>query len=188
MLRGRLGRLLVGIGAFELGNVAATLLILRATELLDPGARARRAPPDRDPPLRRLQPRGDARERSRRPHRRPARASCSCSLLGAACFALAYAGSPSPAPSIAVLAVLFVLAGVGIGCVETAEHAAVAASPGPTLRGSAFGALAAIQGFGNFAASAIAGLLWTLGVAASRVPLPRRLEPSSLAAFAAARH
>ena len=37
VLRGRLGRLMVGIGAFELGNVAATLLILRATELLEPG-------------------------------------------------------------------------------------------------------------------------------------------------------
>ena len=30
------------------------------------------------------------------------------------------------------------------------------------LRGSAFGLLAAVQSFGNLAASAIAGLLWTL--------------------------
>jgi hypothetical protein len=30
------------------------------------------------------------------------------------------------------------------------------------LRGSAFGVLAAVQSFGNLAASAIAGLLWTL--------------------------
>jgi MFS family permease len=34
LLRGRLGRGLAVIGAFEVGNVAATLLILRATELL----------------------------------------------------------------------------------------------------------------------------------------------------------
>ena len=34
---GPLGRLMVGVGAFELGNVAATLLILRATDLLTPG-------------------------------------------------------------------------------------------------------------------------------------------------------
>jgi MFS family permease len=32
-----LGRLLAALGAFEVGNVAATLLILRATELLSPG-------------------------------------------------------------------------------------------------------------------------------------------------------
>ena len=34
---GRLGRLFAGITAFEIGNCAATLLILRATELLEPG-------------------------------------------------------------------------------------------------------------------------------------------------------
>jgi MFS family permease len=32
-----LGRLLAALAAFEVGNVAATLLILRATELLTPG-------------------------------------------------------------------------------------------------------------------------------------------------------
>ncbi len=37
LLHGRLGRLLVGVTAFELGNPAATLLILRATALLGPG-------------------------------------------------------------------------------------------------------------------------------------------------------
>ena len=44
---------------------------------------------------------------------------------------------------------------------ETAEHAAVAALAPVELRGSAFGLLAAVQSFGNLAASAIAGLLWT---------------------------
>jgi MFS family permease len=34
VLRGQLGRVLVGFTAFEVGNVAATLLILRATDLL----------------------------------------------------------------------------------------------------------------------------------------------------------
>src|SRR5207253_1814811 len=37
VLRGRLGRLMFGIVAFELANVAATLLILRTTELIAPG-------------------------------------------------------------------------------------------------------------------------------------------------------
>ena len=36
-MRGQLGRLLATAFAFELGNLAATLLILRATELLQPG-------------------------------------------------------------------------------------------------------------------------------------------------------
>jgi hypothetical protein len=42
-----------------------------------------------------------------------------------------------------------VAAGVGIGCVETAEHAAVAALAPLELRGSAFGLLAAVQSFGK---------------------------------------
>ncbi|MGH3565970.1 MAG: hypothetical protein ACRDRH_08040 [Pseudonocardia sp.] len=43
VLRGRLGRVLAGFTAFEVGNVAATLLILRATDVLTPD-RGRSAP------------------------------------------------------------------------------------------------------------------------------------------------
>jgi hypothetical protein len=45
---------------------------------------------------------------------------------------------------------------------DTAEHAAVAVAAPTTIRGSAFGLLAAVQSFGNLAASGIAGLIWTL--------------------------
>lgn len=54
------------------------------------------------------------------------------------------------------------IAGLGIGLVETAEHAAVAIFADDAIRGSAFGLLAAIQSFGNLAASAVVGLLYTL--------------------------
>jgi len=37
ILSGPLGRLMVAIAAFEFGNVAVTLFILRATQLLEPG-------------------------------------------------------------------------------------------------------------------------------------------------------
>jgi MFS family permease len=60
-----------------------------------------------------------------------------------------------------VLLAWFVLAGIGIGCVETAEHAVVATHAPEQLRGSAFGLLAATQSFGNLAASSVAGILWT---------------------------
>ncbi|MEX5712941.1 hypothetical protein AB1484_32985 [Parafrankia sp. FMc6] len=56
-------------------------------------------------------------------------------------------------PVIWLLAVAFVLAGVGIGCAETAEHAAVAAFAPQEIRGSAFGLLATVQAIGNVAAS-----------------------------------
>ena len=77
-------------------------------------------------------------------------------------FGLAYAGFAAGPASVLALAPWFIAAGVAIGCVETAEHAAVAALAPIGLRGSAFGLLAAVQSFGNLAASAIAGLLWTL--------------------------
>jgi hypothetical protein len=83
-------------------------------------------------------------------------------VLGVALFGLAYAGFAAGAISVLALAPWFLAAGVAIGCVETAEHAAVAALAPVELRGSAFGLLAAVQSFGNLAASAIAGLLWTL--------------------------
>lgn len=43
VLQGELRGLFTGIGAFEFGNCAATLLILRATELLEPAHTAQRA-------------------------------------------------------------------------------------------------------------------------------------------------
>jgi MFS family permease len=78
-------------------------------------------------------------------------------------FGVAYAGLIHDTHGWLALTPWFILAGIGIGigCVETAEHAAVAAYAPAEIRGSAFGLLAAVQSFGNFAASGIAGLLWT---------------------------
>jgi MFS family permease len=160
VLAGRLGRLMVGVSAFEFGNVAATLLILRASELLAPGRSQDRATQlalglyvaynlaatVASIPAGRL---GDRR------------GAVLVLILGVALFGLAYAGFAAGGASVLVLAPWFVAAGVAIGCVETAEHAAVAALAPVELRGSAFGLLAAVQSFGNLAASAIAGLLWT---------------------------
>jgi MFS family permease len=81
--------------------------------------------------------------------------------LGVAAFALAYLGFVVVGASVALLAVFFVAAGVGIGAVETAEHSAVATLARDDLRGSSFGALAAIQSFGNLIASAVVGVLYT---------------------------
>ena len=160
VMQGQLGRLLFGVSAFEVGNVAATLLILRATQLLTPAhghntavtlglglyTAYNLAATVASIPGGRL---GDRRGTRR------------VLLLGVACFGGAYIGLALAGASIVLLAALFVLAGVAIGFVETAEHAAVAALAPVDLRGSAFGALAAIQSLGNFAASAVAGLLWT---------------------------
>jgi MFS family permease len=160
VLAGTLGKLMVGVARFEVGNVAATLLILRASELLGPAHGTQRATQLAlglytaynlaaslaSVPAGRL---GDRR------------GAIGVFGLGVGLFGVAYAGFALTGASVLLLAPWFVAAGVAIGVVETAEHAAVATLAPQELRGSAFGLLAAVQSFGNLAASAIAGLLWT---------------------------
>lgn len=161
VLRGRLGRLMLGVGAFEAGNIAATLLILRATELLEPGRGQEAAVAIAL--LLYAGYNGAATIASLAAGRLADRRGPSMVLSGGiACFLLAYAGFAASGPSVALLAVCFGAAGIAIGCVETAEHAAVAALAPEGLRGSAFGLLATVQSFGNLAASAVAGILWTV--------------------------
>lgn len=163
VLAGGLGKLMVGVAAFEAGNVAATLLILRATELLAPqhgrdgatqlalglyiaynvAATLASIPAGRLAD--RLGPRGPVKVLT----------------AGVALFAVAYASLAAGGTTVLALAPAFIAAGLAIGCVETAEHSAVAALAPADLRGSAFGLLATVQSLGNLAASAVAGLLWT---------------------------
>ena len=161
LLHGQLGRLLLAIGAFEFGNLAATLLILRATDLLNPGRSHQSA----------VQlalvlytaynvaatitsiPAGHASDRF---------GNTRVLAAGAGLFAIAFLGLALSGESFALLGACFIAAGVAIGCAETAENAAVAHLAPEGVRGSAFGLQAALQSIGNLAASAIAGALWTL--------------------------
>lgn len=160
VIRAGLGRLMMGVSAFELGNVAATLLILRATELLSPGRGADSATSvalvlyvcyNAAATLASV-PAGHLSDRT------TPRLVLSGGVI---VFFAAYAIFAFVGPSVPALLVAFVLAGVGIGCVETAEHAAVAVAAPADVRGSAFGLLASVQSFGNLAASGIAGIIWT---------------------------
>jgi MFS family permease len=161
VLHGQLGRLLLGVSAFEFGNAAATLLILRATDLLTPEhghssavkiAIGLYAGYNLAATLASV-PGGTLGDR---------RGNSLVLFLGELAFGTAYVGLGFVGSSIFVLVLLFALAGVAIGFVETAEHSAVASLVPTDLRGSAFGLLAAVQSFGNLAASAVAGALWTL--------------------------
>lgn len=160
LMHGSLGRLLAAASAFELGNLAATLLILRASELLQPG-RSHASATQLALVLYALYnlaativsvPAGRHGDR---------RGMLRVLTAGAVCFLVAYVGLAASGESLALLAIWFVLAGVGIGCAETAESAAVAGLAPERLRGSAFGLLAALQAVGNLAASVIAGILWS---------------------------
>lgn len=148
VLQGRLGRLLLGISAFEIGNVAATLLILRATELLMPG-RGHDAAVKIGLALYTAYNLAATLASVPGGHLGDRRSTLLVLLLGVTCFGGAYLGLAFVGSSIALLALFFAVAGIAIGFVETAEHAAVATLAPLDIRGSAFGTLAAIQAFGT---------------------------------------
>ncbi|MDQ4148810.1 MAG: MFS transporter [Actinomycetota bacterium] len=159
VLKGPLGRMMLAITAFELGNVAATMLILRANRLLEPGYGEREATQiaiglyvayNLAASLVSV-PAGRAGDRI---------GMKTVLLAGTASFAVSYIGFAAGG-AIPALALWFVAAGFGIGCVETAEHAAVATLAPERVRASAFGLLAAIQSVGNLAASGVAGIVWS---------------------------
>jgi MFS family permease len=161
VLKGQLARLFMGVGAFEIGNVAVTLLILRVVQLLAPA----RGTTDATQigiwlyvgynlvaaaisvPAGRLGDRGG---------------NLLVLTLGASSFAVAFVAFALSGPQIGFLGLAFCVAGLGIGFAETAENAAVAGLAPLDVRGSAFGVLATIQSLGNLAASAVAGLLFTV--------------------------
>jgi MFS family permease len=158
---GGLGRLFIGVGAFEFGNAAAALLILRATELLEPGRGNDAAV---EVALLLYAGYNLAATLASIPGGQVADRYGNVRLLarGVTAFLVAHLGLGLVGSTVVGLALLFAAAGIGIGLVETADHAAVALLAPNEIRGSAFGLLVATQSFGNLAASAIAGALWTL--------------------------
>jgi MFS family permease len=184
VLRGELGRLLLAVGAFELGNAAATLLILRGTNLLQPSHGHHRAVQlaivlyavYNAAAMLTSVPAGHVTDR---------RGATSVLVSGVLALLAAYLGFALSGSGFALLALFFALAGIGKGAVETAQSAAVALLAPPGLRGSAFGALAGIQSFGNLAASAVAGALWTLvSPTAAFIYLAGWVAVSAIALFA----
>lgn len=163
VLVGDLGKLMFGVTAFEVGNVAATLFILRASSQLDANHSTKSATTlalalyvlyNVAATLASM-PAGRLSDRLGR------RGPILVLAAGTALFLLSYLGFAIATTNLLLLAIPFAAAGIAIGCAETAEHSAVAALAPAGIRGSAFGLLATLQALGNFAASADAGLLWT---------------------------
>lgn len=155
-------RTLTPVAMFEFGNVATTLLILRATDLLETGGRDLTA----------------ATSLAILLYVAHNAAATACSLVAgqlcdrigprlvfagsAAVYVAGYvifAAGPHGWP---VLLVGFVLAGLGIGAAETAESTAVAKTLPEGLRGNGFGVLGLVQAFGDMGSTVVAGILWSL--------------------------
>jgi MFS family permease len=155
------GTLLAGIVAYELSNIAAVLLLLRATKLMPDGAG-----PFGQPQLVALlyivyqlsaavaaTPAGALADR----------VGAGIVIANGAVLLLAsYAGfAAAPRGNLPVLLACFVLAGTAAGAVDAAEYAGVGRLASPGARWTAFGVLAAIQSIGRMVATITAGALWT---------------------------
>jgi MFS family permease len=155
-------RALVPVLLFEFGNLATTLLILRATQLLTS------------------------------PQRSVAAATTMAILIyaghnviatlaslvagrwfdragprvvfatGAVVYVISYCAFAVGPRSAVGVALAFASAGAGIGLAEPTESAVVAQLLPDRLRGSGFGVLGAVQATGDLVATVVAGLLYTL--------------------------
>ncbi len=162
-----IARVLAPVALFELGNVASTLLILRATDLLHTSSGH-----------------GTGRDLT---------AATSLAILlyaahnaaatvaalvggqmsdrltprlvfaaGAAVYVLGYVLFAIGSGSWTVLLVAFLVSGVGIGLAETAESTVVARGLPQRLRGNGFGVLGLTQSIGDLGSTLVAGVLWSL--------------------------
>lgn len=148
---------------FELGNVATTLLILRATDLLHSGATSSRSLTAATTLAILLYAAHNA-------------VAALTSVLGgylvdrigprfvfgtgAAVYVGAYLVFAWDQHAWPVLLIGFLLAGAGIGFAETAESSSVALQLPDRLRGNGFGVLGLVQAFGDLGATVVAGILW----------------------------
>lgn len=160
--RAGLVRVLTPVALFELGNLASTLLILRATELLQAGVRDATAATSLAIVLyaahngaASLAAIGGGQLADRFTARQVFTAGAVAYVIGYSVFAVGWSGWP-------VLLAAFVLCGVGIGFAETAESTLIAKALPDRLRANGFGVLGLTQAFGDLGATVVAGLLWSL--------------------------
>ncbi len=172
-------RLLTGVGLYGLGNFSATLLILRATQLLhdhgysntDAAAVAVLLYAAHNAANAVVAyPAGAAADRI---GRRPILVG-GVALFGVACVAFAFGSA-----DVTVLALLFVAVGASTALVETGEGAHAAELLDPAIRGRGFGLLGLVDGVGDLVSSVVVGVLFTVTSPASGFAYAAALSPSA---------
>ena len=158
--RAGLARPMIPVVFFECGNAAVTLLILRATQLLETDGRTVVAATSLAVVI----------------YAGHNAAASVAALLGghwidrsspriaftvaAALYIVAYTGFAIGPTTWPLLLIVFVLAGVAIGLSETSESTLVAGAVPDRLRGSAFGVLGGVQAVGDIVSSFTVGILY----------------------------
>jgi len=155
-----LPRALTPAALFELGNVATTLLILRATDLLHAGDRSLTAATS-IAVLLYAASNAAATIASLAGGQLADRANPRVVFAaGAAVYVASYALFAWDQHHWQVLLIGFLLAGIGIGFAETAESTVVALMLPDRLRGNGFGVLGLVQSVGDLGATLVVGILW----------------------------
>lgn len=154
-------RPLLPIAFFELGNIATTLLILRATQLLHADGRSLTAAASLAIIIYAAHNAFGAIVALVGGHWVDKAGPRIVFGTGAFLYILAYLGFAFSFHSWPWLLGAFILAGSAIGLSETAESTLVARILPDHLRGSGFGLLGGVQSFGDFASTATVGLLYS---------------------------
>ncbi|MGN6446105.1 MFS transporter [Amnibacterium sp.] len=153
-------RQLLPIAFFEFGNIATTLLILRATQLLATDGRSLTAATVLAIIIYAAHNAFGALVAyvgGRWIDRVGPRIVFGC---GALLYVFAYAAFAASFRSWLWLLLAFIAAGAAIGLAETAESTLVARVVPDALRGSGFGFLGGVQALGDFVSTAVVGLLY----------------------------
>ena len=151
---------LLGVGLFGLADFAPTLMILRATTVLEPQMGMFEA--SRMAALLYLlrnviysaasYPIGAMSDRFTRNR---------YLAVGYGIAVMTFLGFAFVIPSVWWFAAFFILAGVFIAWEDTVEGTAVRDYVGDSLSGTAYGVLGVVNGLGDFVSSVVVGILWT---------------------------
>jgi MFS family permease len=155
-------RALLPVAVFEFGNLATTLLILRATQLLSSPQRAVTAATSLAILIyaaHNVVATVASLAAGRWYDRAGPRAVFA---TGAAVYVISYGVFAAGINSALVVVLGFALAGAGIGLAEPTQAAVISQLLPDRLRGSGFGALGAVQATGDLVATVVAGLLYTV--------------------------
>ena len=151
---------LMPVSCFELGNLATTLLILRATGILESDGRDPAAAAATAILFYAAHNAAAAAAALAGGHLVDRIGARSVFAAGAAVYVAAYLLFATGAGGQGGALGGFLLAGIGIGFAETAETAAVAIALPDRLRGNGYGILGIVQSAGDLGATLVAGILW----------------------------
>jgi MFS family permease len=159
-------RALAPVAAFELGRLASTLLILRATGVLEHTGRSTTAAASLAILLYAWHNAAATAGALVGGHLTDRNGPRPVFAAGAVLYVLAYVLF-AVGGDVWTLAAAFGLAGAGVGAAQTAQSAVVARMLPDGLRGNGYGLLGVVQSVGALGASAVGGILWAASTAAT---------------------